>query len=513
MKIMTSEEYEKIYMDQYIELPIEKRAQLIEQIKDKTEQEEMRRLFCNDLLYYITTGYTKYKTDEDFETNPIIKLFNENVEKLNNDDSFFWSMYYFYKRDYRNCIDKIKVLLSESLNLYSKENNSYISFIDEDVFVDCFLEPYKNAFDGFWEQLYEILNELPVEQDIKDFCRLINAYYTIESEDEIIDKLIKFINKYPYFKTPKELLGIIYYDKGMWRNAIGYFEMAIDDGQNMLFPMTDIYFILAWSYSKCKDHKQEEMYYRKAVETNRYYPFLLNNLGYCLYKQKKYNEAKTIFEECLEKKIDVKYAANNYVRVLIATGRNKDAKAFIKKGEFRVIKSLKDKVNRLDNTNARIKKDLVVTEADEEKTSVENNNIDFGIKRQQFSSEKILEDELTVRIESGMPVFGMNLKLYNHKGDFYGRQYPFPYGRLDLLCENEKGDLYIIELKKDSGYDDVYKQISEYIDWFEKAPISKGKKVYGIICLNAPSKELVDKVRKDNRIKLYEYQISYTEIK
>lgn len=509
---MTSEEYEKIYNEQYNEVPLENVPRLIEQIKDKTEQEEMRRLFCNDLLYYITTGYTKYKTDEDFETNPIIKLFNENVEKLNNDDNFFWSMYYFYKRDYRNCIDKIKVLLSESLNLYSKGNNSYISFIDEDVFVDCFLEPYKNAFDGFWEQLYEILNELPVEQDIKDFCRLINAYYTVELEDEIIDKLIKFINKYPYFKTPKELLGIIYYDKGMWRNAIGYFEMAIDDGQNMLFPMTDIYFILAWSYSKCKDHKQEEMYYRKAVEINRYYPFLLNNLGYCLYRQKKYNEAKTIFEECLEKKIDVKYAANNYVRVLIATGRNKDAKAFIKKGEFRVIKSLKDKVNRLDNTNARIKKDLVVTEADEEKTSVENNNIDYGIKRQQFSSEKILEDELTVRIESGMPVFGLNLKIYNHKGDFYGRQYPFPYGRLDLLCENEKGNLYIIELKKDSGYDDVYKQISEYIDWFEKAPISKGKEVYGIICLNAPTKELVDKVRKDNRIKLYEYKISYTEI-
>ena len=88
------------------------------------------------------------------------------------------------------------------------------------------------------------------------------------------------------------------------------------------------------------------------------------------------------------------------------------------------------------------KKDIVVAEADEERTSVENSNIDFGIKRQQFSSEKILEDELTVRIESGMPVFGLNLKIYNHKGDFYGRQYPFPYGRLDLLCENEKGDLY-----------------------------------------------------------------------
>ena len=36
-----------------------------------------------------------------------------------------------------------------------------------DDFVDFFLEPYKNAFDGFWEQLYEILNELPVNQDFR----------------------------------------------------------------------------------------------------------------------------------------------------------------------------------------------------------------------------------------------------------------------------------------------------------------------------------------------------------
>lgn len=138
--------------------------------------------------------------------------------------------------------------------------------------------------------------------------------------------------------------------------------------------------------------------------------------------------------------------------------------------------------------------------------------VDFGIKRQQFSSEKLLEDELTLRLEAGMPVFGMNLHIYDHKGDFYGRQYPFEMGRLDLLCEDNNGNLYIIELKKDSGYDDAYVQTAQYLDWFEKAPISQGKKVYGIICLNSPTPELVGKVRNDPRMKLFEYQISYTEI-
>ena len=45
-----------------------------------------------------------------------------------------------------------------------------------------------------------------------------------------------------------------------------------------------------------------------------------------------------------------------------------------------------------------------------------------------------------------------------------------------------------------------------------KNEISKGKKVYGIICLNSPTQELIDKVHGDKRMKLFEYQISYTEL-
>ena len=69
-----------------------------------------------------------------------------------------------------------------------------------------------------------------------------------------------------------------------------------------------------------------------------------------------------------------------------------------------------------------------------------------------------------------------------------------------------------MELKKDSGYDDAYKQTTEYLDWFEQDKRFKGKKVYGIICLNSPTQQLIDKVHADKRMRLFEYQISYTEI-
>lgn len=101
------------------------------------------------------------------------------------------------------------------------------------------------------------------------------------------------------------------------------------------------------------------------------------------------------------------YAANNYVRVLIALGRNKDAKVFVKDGKYKVSKDIKKRVDKLDNTNARLKKEASkeiekeVAEIVEDETSQEN-AVDLGIKRQQFSNEKLLEDELTARIESGM---------------------------------------------------------------------------------------------------------------
>lgn len=68
-------------------------------------------------------------------------------------------------------------------------------------------------------------------------------------------------------------------------------------------------------------------------------------------------------------------------------------------------------------------------------------------------------------------------------------------------------------MKKDSGYDDAFTQTMEYIKWYEENKAKDcGKKVFGIICLNGPDKELIEKVRNEPRIKLFEYAISYKEI-
>lgn len=504
-------DYEELYITRYGGKPFEEISPEIDCISDEVEQEALRVEFCDDLLYAITTGYTRYDLKRGFQGIPAMKLFLSNAKKLGKDYHYFWSLYYFFQKDYNRCIKEIDIQLSMMTEQMKASDNEAVSLFDERTFIDYFVEPFKNAYEGFWGQLSNLLEKYPVSQEIKEYCHAIKTFYTVEAQDEVIDELTTFVQKHPSFTSVYELLGCLYFDSKMWRNALAYFQKAFVDGNTALLPVINVYGYMAACCSSIKDYRQEEEYYRKSLEIDRNYPYLLNNLGYCLYKQHRYGEAKTLFRECLDNHIDVDYAANNYVRVLIATGRNKDAKAFITKGEFKVAKALRDKVSKLDDSNARIKKDVVM-EPVEQSESVAFEAIDFGVKRQQFSSEKLLEDELTLRLEAGMPVFGMNLHIYNHKGDFYGRQYPFEMGRLDLLCEDKNGNLYIIELKKDSGYDDAYVQTAQYIDWFEKAPISQGKKVYGIICLNAPTPELVRKVRNDPRIRLFEYQISYTEI-
>ena len=53
----------------------------------------------------------------------------------------------------------------------------------------------------------------------------------------------------------------------------------------------------------------------------------------------------------------------------------------------------------------------------------------------------------------------------------------------------------------------AYEQTAQYLDWFEKSEKFKGKKVYGIICLNNPSQELISRIHADKRMRLFEYQI------
>ena len=197
----------------------------------------------------------------------------------------------------------------------------------------------------------------------------------------------------------------------------------------------------AWCYGKTKNHAEEERCYREAnewcLEYDIYREYLLNNLGYCLYQQKKYNEAKEVLLQCIKANLDYPNSAYNYIRTLLALGQYEEAKKFIDETDCKISKSFKDRVEKgLAKKEKNKNSEPAVPDILEEDTAKVPMK-DIGIKREQFTNEKLLEDELTARIESGIPVFGLNLKIYKRRGE-YGRQYIIPVGRLDLLCEDDK---------------------------------------------------------------------------
>lgn len=503
---MTKEELvqiQELYEKEFPEnMSFEQAAVKLDTMNAHPDIQALRKMFCNGLVFALTEGFVKYDDKELVAYDgSLLKLVYENIEKLDKNNHFYWAFYYYLKKQYKKCKEFIHKLCQEEAKMDSPLN--------EDGVLDLFLVPFKNAPDEIWNCITEEVKAINTEAGIPEFCDVISLYYRSTNNDEVVDALLSFIQKYPDYRSPNEMLGYTYYIMSMWNNAIACFEKVEEE---YYFFMEDIYWMLAWASGKVKNLSDEEMYYRKSLELAPNMAFTLNNLGYSLYKQKKYREALEIFQKCLQEGKDLSCAGNNYVRVLIALGSNADAKKFIKEGKYKVSKALKDRVAKLDNHNKRLRKDSV-EEIEEfvEDDGAEKVTLDIGVKRQQFSNEKLLEDELTARIESGMPVFGMNLKIYKRKGE-YGRQYIVPVGRLDLLCEDSAGNLYVVELKKDSGYDDAYVQTADYLDWFEKSPKFKDKKVYGIICLNSPTKQLIDKVHADKRMKLFEYQISYTEI-
>lgn len=514
---------------------------------------QLRQKFCYQVAFVLTDGFTQYEQISlEMEEGSLLKLFYENIKKLDavSTDSFFFEAFWSYlQKEYNKCKDNIHKLC----HVQWKQD-----ILKEDQVLDYLLVPFQNASDEIWNFIMDEVNSMQCEEGIPEFCKVLSLYYRSRDNDVIIEGLLAFMRKFPNYRAPNELLGYTYYNMAMWNNAIACFERV---QQEYYFFHEDIYWMLAWSNGKIKNYADEEKYYRMSYQLAPDIPFTLNNLGYSLYKQKKYLEAKELFGQCLDANKDLPYAANNYVRVLIALGRNADAKKFVNSKKFKIAKAIQERVKRQDDHNVRLnKKDLsvksdTIIESDSdtadlfEITSSEDeikrcqqytNNrlsengakcqqpsnemqlesktkhqrfsnerslegeikhsqplnerqLEATAKHLQFSKEKLLEEELTARIESGMRVFGKHLKVYKCKGE-YGRQYNIPVGRLDLLCEDANGNLYVVELKKDSGYDDVYEQITQYLAWFEQSEKFKGKKVYGIICLNHPTQELLSKV-------------------
>ena len=532
---------------------------------------QLRQKFCYQLAFVLTDGFTQYEQISlEMEEGSLLKLFYENIKKLDavSTDSFFFEAFWSYlQKEYNKCKDNIHKLC----HVQWKQD-----ILKEDQVLDYLLVPFQNASDEIWNFIMDEVNSMHCEEGIPEFCKALSLYYRSRDNDVIIEGLLAFMRKFPNYRAPNELLGYTYYNMSMWNNAIACFErvqqeyyfflediywmLAWSNGKiknyadeekyyRMSYQLApDIPFTLnnlAYSLYKQKKYLEAKELFRQCLDAKKDLPYAANNyvrvliaLGRNADAKKFVNSKKFKIAKAIQER--VKRLDNHNVRLnkkdlsvksdTIIESDSDTADLFgITSSEDEIKRCQQYTNNRLSENGAKcqqpLKKRQLESKIKHQRFSNERSlegeikhsqplnerQLEATAKHLQFSKEKLLEEELTARIESGMQVFGKHLKVYKRKGE-YGRQYNIPVGRLDLLCEDANGNLYVVELKKDSGYDDVYEQITQYLAWFEQSEKFKGKKVYGIICLNHPAQELLSKVHADKRIRIFEYQISYTEL-
>lgn len=465
----------------------------IEALRDDPDILEFRGFLVDNFIDFLTIGAVYYL---DHTLKPkAINLIKRQNKYLGS--SFYDAFICFQECDNEGMIRNLRSVLKP-------EKGTSLSEYD---FIYSVVTPFKNAYTGFYEDIYKILSEYDVDQIVLDECMVLDEYFNLvqqEKNKDIIELLLPLKGNYPDSIWVNHMLALAYYIDSMWGNAVACFERALDAPNTILW-LSEIYFCLGWASGKMKDHKKAIEYYESCLEIDPNREFALNNLGYEYYLTKQYKKALKVFERCMEEKIDLDYAPNNYVQTLVAMKRFADAKDFIYSRKYKVANYWKRKLENKKSINLDIPMGKLPASGANDGVKISS------AKAVEFSSEEILEDEIVSRLEKGMKTFGRKLKLYRRFGE-NGRQYTIPGGRIDVLAEDDEGNIYIIELKKNSGYDDAYDDhLVKYFEWFDKHPITD-KKTYGIICLNNPTKELVEKVRKDDRVELFNYKVMFEKI-
>lgn len=475
----------------------------IDALQGDRDQTALRVELCDDHLSALCKGLVRYPEKDGADYADMKRLFVRNVRLLPRETYLYFHAAADY---YEGKFDAAFRLLKQDAELRWQDSAEPIQ---EGAFVEYYMDPFKQAFPGFWPKLTALLRRLNCDPEVLALSACLGEYYQCASAEESAELLAAFAAAHPGLSLPKELLGLSYVKLKKWHGAIACFSQV--KGKNVFLYSDDLSFYTAWCYGKLRQYGKEEECLRRCLEDAPQYGMALNNLGYSLYRQRRYEDALEIFEQCLKEKRDLPWAADNAVRTLLALGRGQAARELIAHSPCTVSADLRRKAEQAPAKDRPARTPPPEPEEETEQAPIS----DRGLQPAAFSSEKALENELLAQLEAGQQIFGFPLKVYEREDDFYGQQYHIDGGKgiIDLLCEDEEGDLYVVELKKDSAYNDVYAQTRHYVDWVQKNMLPKGKRAYGVIVLGSASPQLIEQVRGDPQIRLFAYQLHCTELK
>lgn len=118
-------------------------------------------------------------------------------------------------------------------------------------------------------------------------------------------------------------------------------------------------------------------------------------------------------------------------------------------------------------------------------------------KIHEANLETLIAEDLN-RVEQGLTLIG--------------RQYTArPVGRIDLLCQDGKGNLVVIEIKRfGAGTESIIDQVTRYMGWVEEHLAQSGQGVRGIIVVGKPDVTLAYSARAVRNLSIMSVDLSLT---
>lgn len=124
------------------------------------------------------------------------------------------------------------------------------------------------------------------------------------------------------------------------------------------------------------------------------------------------------------------------------------------------------------------------------------------------STQFLLEKDLQNYLAKNLEVIEAGLKLYENE-DLKVIEADAGNGRrIDILAQDVKGGIVVIELKVSRGYDRVVGQLLRYMNWVRLELAEQGQRVRGIIVCRTMSEDLRLACASMKDVELFEYKLS-----
>lgn len=294
---------------------------------EKIKKEKIEKI----ILILILSLYSTRTILRNYDWGQPIKFYEKSIEYGFKDKKMFYNLASAYL--YRNEYEKALKMFKFAENLYGNKKIVY------QAIAICYykLGDMKEA-KNYYEKALKIDPYDPVS-----LTSLATIYYNTKEKEvsEIIKMLKLCIMKNPFYSYPYLLLGIIFYEKGDYKESIEYLKIANtmkpeDDISQSLLGMSYFYTgnikeaekylnnaynlkpdkweniqNLAFFYKTTGNYKKAIPLYEKLIQIKKNDPDILNDLGLCYAMIGEKGKAKNIWEEIINKNPDYKPAKEN----------------------------------------------------------------------------------------------------------------------------------------------------------------------------------------------------------